>query len=304
MDSLNAQELEILRKLMKRAKHDGSLAQLMNEPGCASWMEFPVAATGSMTDGSKRRLFSPTASDDDEFEGEHVMVPKSSEAAQLPLPRAGHPVTIPMDLPDHVESMEMWGATIIDFGKYKNQDMTCAELYAARETDQRADAYVKWVMAHGEKSSGHLFDLFKYVSALMKSHGVNELHDGQLPRARGPGAPSKGGEAHGEILRDPRRWDQDIQDSQSSTGDFHLKLELQAGRTLLLPMGRLPSTSVAETLVKGLRLAAQQGVANWDDLRVALQDARVEERMLHSSGAADFPSVFPWEKLELTWEKW
>ena len=32
-----------------------------------------------------------------------------------------------------------------------------------------------------------------------------------------------------------------------------------AGRTLLLPMGRLPSTSVAESLVKGLRLAAQQG---------------------------------------------
>ena len=26
------------------------------------------------------------------------------------------------------------------------------------------------------------------------------------------------------------------------------------------------------------------GVANWDDLRVALQDEKVEQRMLHSSG--------------------
>ena len=36
-------------------------------------------------------------------------------------------------------------------------------------------------------------------------------------------------------------------------------LQQFTGRTLLLPMGRLPSTSVAESLVKGLRLAAQQG---------------------------------------------
>jgi hypothetical protein len=36
-------------------------------------------------------------------------------------------------------------------------------------------------------------------------------------------------------------------------------LQQFTGRTLLLPMGRLPSTSVAESLVKGLRLAARQG---------------------------------------------
>eukprot|EP00435_Cladocopium_sp_Y103_P025163 s1174_g6.t1 len=164
----------VLRKLMKRAKHDGSLAQILNEPGCSDWTDFPVAMSGSMTDGSKRRLFSPSEIDDDEFDGEHVIIPKTATSAQLPLPRAGPPVTIPIDLPDHVESMEMWGATIIDFGKYKDQDMSYAELYASRETDQRVDAYVKWVMSHGEKSTGHLRDLFKYLSALMKSHGVNE----------------------------------------------------------------------------------------------------------------------------------
>lgn len=97
----------------------------------------------------------------------------------------------------------------------------------------------------------------------------------------------------------------DIQDSQSSTGDFHLKLELQAGRTLLLPMGRLPSTSVAESLVKGLRLAAQQGVANWDDLRIALQDARVEV-MLHSSGGAGqrVLEVFEVESFNVVSKEW
>lgn len=98
----------------------------------------------------------------------------------------------------------------------------------------------------------------------------------------------------------------DIQDSQSSTGDVHLKLELQGGRTLLLPMGRLPSTSVAESLVKGLRLAAQQGVANWDDLRVALQDEKVEQRMLHSSGGAGqrVLEVFEVESFNVVSKEW
>lgn len=31
------------------------------------------------------------------------------------------------------------------------------------------------------------------------------------------------------------------------------------GRTLLLPMARLPSSTVAQTLVKGLQVASQQG---------------------------------------------
>ena len=39
----------------------------------------------------------------------------------------------------------------------------------------------------------------------------------------------------------------------------HISISSFAGRTLLLPMGRLPSRLVVDTLVKGLRLAAQQG---------------------------------------------
>ena len=47
------------------------------------------------------------------------------------------------------------------------------ELYELRNKDQPADAYIKWVMSHGEKGSGQLHDLFLYMSALMKSRGVN-----------------------------------------------------------------------------------------------------------------------------------
>ena len=46
---------------------------------------------------------------------------------------------------------------------------------------------------------------------MVKSHGrstaAEELHDGKLPGACGPRGAPKGGEAHGEILRDSRCWD-------------------------------------------------------------------------------------------------
>ena len=40
---------------------------------------------------------------------------------------------------------------------------------------------------------------------------------------------------------------------------WHLGLDGTPGRTLLLPMARLPSSTVAQTLVKGLQVASQQG---------------------------------------------
>ena len=95
MSSLNAQELDVLRKLMKRATNDGSLAQLINEPGCSDWTDLPAAAHGSMTDGSKRRLFSPSEIEDDEFGEEHVVIPPTAVHAPLPLPRAWRPLPIP-----------------------------------------------------------------------------------------------------------------------------------------------------------------------------------------------------------------
>ena len=38
-----------------------------------------------------------------------------------------------------------------------------------------------------------------------------------------------------------------------------LDVDVPPGRTLLLPMARLPSSTVAQTLVKGLQVASQQG---------------------------------------------
>ena len=94
-----------------------------------------------------------------------MVIPPTGAHAQLPLPSAGRPLPTPIDLPDHVDSMEVWGATIIDFDKYKGLDMTYAELLERRQTDANAESYVKWVMSHGEKSSGYLHDLFKYASS-------------------------------------------------------------------------------------------------------------------------------------------
>ncbi|CAK9022321.1 unnamed protein product [Durusdinium trenchii] len=82
----------------------------------------------------------------------------------------------------------------------------------------------------------------------------------------------------------------DIEDSQSSSSDMHVKLKLGGGKKLVLPMGHVPPGAV-HALVKGLHSASQRGpscgVANWDDLRVALQDASgAPQPISHLSGGA------------------
>lgn len=157
MGSLSESEMAMLRALLHRAQADGTLTALLSPSSDDGWSlpESPDEEVGAMTDGSKRRLCSPAT--------RHRSSGASTQMPMMPVRQVSRPV---IELPEGVSSVQEWGATLIDFGKYKGTDTTYEELVDLTKKDQNAKSYLDWVSKHGKTSTGPVKDLYLYLVAV------------------------------------------------------------------------------------------------------------------------------------------
>ena len=66
-------------------------------------------------------------------------------------------------LPPDVASLDQWGATLIQFGKYKSNSMTYEEL-ATKDTKE-ANSYKVWVVSHLNTTTGQCQDFGRFLKA-------------------------------------------------------------------------------------------------------------------------------------------
>ena len=74
----------------------------------------------------------------------------------------------PVDLPQGIDSLDMWGKTMISFGQYKGK-YSCQEV----ATDKTLWDYRKWVRTHINQRTGKgaALDVAKYLKAHDARHG-------------------------------------------------------------------------------------------------------------------------------------
>eukprot|EP00435_Cladocopium_sp_Y103_P024557 s1339_g6.t1 len=165
MSQLNSAELMTLKSLLHRAKQNVGFhqceAELLSVARALELEEslneeFAVITPTSMTDASKRRLTDGSAA------GHSSHSPPS-------LPVRARP-DCSEEFPKGITSMAMWGATIIEFGKYKDDEMSYDELLEKAKTNAPARSYVDWIRSHAtSKSSPQLQDLYAYVKLAVLS---------------------------------------------------------------------------------------------------------------------------------------
>jgi len=172
-----SQDTMNLRRLLMKAQEQGvpiaELAAEVENPNLTtSWDLVGADQTpggyfaGAMTDAAKRRheAVSETAPDPQlPIAGRmpSVAMPKAMVAPPFPVTTEVNPLML-TDLPEGIPDLATWGDMLIDFGKYKGENRSYAELVAS--TSPRAVSYRKWVLSHTRSSSnGDLIDLYKYL---------------------------------------------------------------------------------------------------------------------------------------------
>lgn len=177
---LSAEEAKLLQELMQRAH----LSEGVSNPGSAS-----VAA---MTDASKRRL-EDSPNRDRRTRGYQEKV----EDHDLPWQFCGSPATdvsdqpvsfgktpkgVPIELPEGVVSLDMWGRTILEAGKHASDKHTYADMVGSADSELRG--YARFCRGKVDSLTGQLHDFAMYVCAV-------EFSPTQLPCIPGTNLPRK-----------------------------------------------------------------------------------------------------------------
>lgn len=156
----HARELQFLRSLHSEGRLQQLLYEMQNDPTM-----MPMAATtGSMHDGSKRRL--------DQWEEVSM-----DEVCQLPVspgmsnPKVVHLDSPAVDLPPGVDSIDRWGDTLNTMGKYANLKLSYSALVKkahdeAERGDMEIHSYLNWVKTCSAKQSAKGADFAKYLKAI------------------------------------------------------------------------------------------------------------------------------------------
>ena len=150
-------------ELLQLVRAEGSVGPLLAELE-SEFCEFEMidekggSGGGAMSDAAKRRL---------------VDHEEPAPTRQMPLPTHAPGVkgsyrskgsSMAKTLPEGIESLEQWGKTIIETGKYGKQDLSYAEL--AQSPDTTKVKYVQWLTAQGSRSdlSPLMQDLTSYLA--------------------------------------------------------------------------------------------------------------------------------------------
>lgn len=175
---LSSTALELLHRVREEGGTSALLKELaLEQEGFEFVHEEIEQEHGAMTDAPKRRL----------TEGP---IPSESPALtrQMPIPKTSakgaqsHGYEHP--LPAGVTSMEMWGRTIIDYGKLAKRGITYEEL--ATSVDSELLNYQRWLRSQKgrENFSPLMKDLINYLLRFQAEHegSASSYPDSSVPR--------------------------------------------------------------------------------------------------------------------------
>ena len=74
--------------------------------------------------------------------------------------------------PPGIQSLGQWGTTLIDFGKFKNQNMSY--LAVAESMDDDVKTYRQWVVTRRASTSGQCKDLGNYLAMMAEEGRLDE----------------------------------------------------------------------------------------------------------------------------------
>ena len=179
---LSAEEMILLRTLQDRAlrskaaemhsnlpmshDHDGLTMFGPSDEAGSEWSE---VEGGSMADSSKRRLEPHVSSLT--YAGPTLMNPMLSSnsgnmSSAVEKPPISYGVTkkgYAISLPPGVESLVMWGKTLIEFGKFASKGINYETLLMS--TDKESMSYKKWCCSQADAAEGRLKDLALFLMA-------------------------------------------------------------------------------------------------------------------------------------------
>lgn len=168
---LTSQERDLLQGLMNRAQMSGELSEVASSilDQYDEWSlagDSHVEEMGAMTDAPKRRMLEPKAAAVYRGADEAVVPPfnASDTSAATPSPMGCAKKGTIICLPKGVGSVDKWGDTIIDFGKFKDLNITYYELFVSDDNDHQD--YVRCALGRADCGKDHLLDLARYVTAM------------------------------------------------------------------------------------------------------------------------------------------
>ena len=137
MSKLSSTELSTLKSLLQRANQHGNIQQYAAEVNSVyraieleeslsdDQSDFQCVTPTSMTDASKRRL-TEVSSPCHHMSQVPVTPSRSSEDS----------------FPPGITSLEMWGSTVVEFGKFKDRQMSYAEMMNEAKSDSSVKSYL------------------------------------------------------------------------------------------------------------------------------------------------------------------
>ena len=120
----------VLRVAQQSGLLESALQNLANqqpdEAPCESENSWHPVTPGTMTDGSKRRMPSPTPSDERQMEGSALQKQPEDLWSRLDKLAVGHLLPV-------VTSMKMWSKTLISFGKFEAEKLSYWDLVISKD---------------------------------------------------------------------------------------------------------------------------------------------------------------------------
>ena len=111
-----------------------------------------------MTDASKRRPDDHLAKE--EFIRAQTKSKAKAKAAAVPAV---------VELPPGIDDLDQWSNTLVDFGKFANQNLSYRDMIESDRPEIRS--YLKWIRDHVSPSSSvQLRDLADFLTTYRKSH--------------------------------------------------------------------------------------------------------------------------------------
>ena len=160
----------MLSELLRRANFEDSLRCDDTVVSCDS--DWAVPSDLSMTDASKRRC---SESPEREIRGRGYVAETQTGVPMPTLVQQTFGKTkrgTEIIMPEGLDSLAMWGRSVIEFGKFAPKGYTYSEV--AESQDKDALNYVKWCKSQVDSAEGLLRDFCMYLWA-------REYRSGQFP---------------------------------------------------------------------------------------------------------------------------
>ena len=152
-DKSDASMIALLSSLRASGQLDSLLEAMHTELGGFDSEFDMISEPGSMSDASKRR-------------GDDLSHAEAAHTKQRPLPMSGsaETSTVKDEFPPGIDSLEMWGCTVLETGKFAKESLTYHELSSSSDADKKR--YCSWLLSQKSRKdfSPEMRDFVKYLN--------------------------------------------------------------------------------------------------------------------------------------------